>query len=161
MSSLRLLTFSIAAAAMSLSFGCGGATPADDAEEAAPYAAHEVAPGELDDYYGFASGGHSGEVRVLGIPSMRVLKRIPVWNIDPGSGWGITNESKAMMGGKYVGDTHHVQGSYVDGTYDGKWLFVNDKSNNRLARIRIDIMEVDATVDIPHTQGTHGVFPQR
>ena len=74
---------------------------------------------------------------------------------------GITNESKPLLNGMHVGDTHHVQGSYVDGTYDGKWAFVNDKANNRMARIRLDIFEVDATVNIPHTQGTHGLFPQR
>jgi len=142
--------------------GCaGGPREGGSSTEAAATPEWEVAPGELDDYYGFLSGGHSGEVRVMGIPSMRVIKRIPVWNIDPGSGWGITNESKALLGGKYVGDTHHVHGSYVDGTYDGKWLFVNDKSNNRLARIRIDVMEVDAVLNVPHTQGTHGIFPQR
>ncbi len=123
--------------------------------------AHEVSPGELDDYYGFWSGGHSGEVRVMGVPSMRLFKRIPVFNYDSGSGWGITNESQAMLKGTYVGDTHHFHGSYKDGTYDGRYFWINDKANNRLARIRGDLLEVDAMIDIPHTQGTHGLFPQR
>jgi nitrous-oxide reductase len=158
----RFLVVSMAAAALGLLAGCSGA-PQESAVETAqsPYAAHEVSPGELDDYYVLSSGGHSGDVRVMGLPSMRVLKRVAVWNIDPGSGWGLTNESKPLLNGMQVGDTHHVHGSYVDGTYDGKWAFVNDKANNRLARIRLDIFEVDATVNIPHTQGTHGTFPQR
>jgi nitrous-oxide reductase len=122
---------------------------------------YEVKPGELDSYYGFWSGGHSGEVRILGIPSMRELKRIPVFNMDVASGWGITNESKKLLRGRYVGDTHHVHGSYKNGTYDGMYLFVNDKANNRVARIRIDYMEVDAIVDVPNIQGLHGLFPQR
>ncbi len=122
---------------------------------------YEVKPGELDDYYGFWSGGHSGEVRVLGVPSMRILKRIPVFNMDVATGWGITNESKKLLRGKFVGDTHHVHGSYRNGTYDGKYLFVNDKANNRVARIRLDYMETDAILDIPNIQGAHGLFPQR
>ena len=137
----------------------GLSTPAVEAQKA--QLRTEVHPGELDDYYGFFSGGHSGEVRVLGLPSMRVLKRIPVFNIDSGSGWGITNESRALLNGMYVGDTHHCQGSYKDGTYDGKYLWINDKANNRLARIRVDLLEVDSIISIPHTQGTHGLFPQR
>lgn len=162
MISSRFLGVSMAAMALGLLAACSSA-PQESAVDttASPYAAHEVSPGELDDYYVLSSGGQSGDVRVMGLPSMRILKRIAVWNIDPGSGWGITNESKPLLNGMYVGDTHHVQGSYVDGTYDGKWAFVNDKSNNRMARIRLDIFEVDATVNIPHTQGTHGIFPQR
>ena len=122
---------------------------------------YEIHPGEYDQYYGFWSGGHSGEVRILGIPSMRELKRIPVFNMECGSGWGYTNESKKLMKGITVGDTHHVHGSYKDGVYDGRYLFVNDKVNNRVARIRIDYMEVDAIVEVPNIQGMHGLFPQR
>ncbi|MBF0473991.1 MAG: nitrous-oxide reductase [Nitrospirae bacterium] len=122
---------------------------------------HEVLPGQLDDYYGFWSGGQSGEVRVLGIPSMRQIKSIPVFNMDVASGWGITNESKALLKGRFCGDTHHVHGSYTDRTYDGKYLFVNDKLNNRVARIRIDYLETDKILDVPNIQGIHGLFTQR
>jgi nitrous-oxide reductase len=122
---------------------------------------YEVKPGDLDDYYGFWSGGHSGEIRLIGVPSMREIKRIPVFNMDVATGYGITNESKKLLKGNYAGDTHHVHGSYVNGTYDGKYLWVNDKLNNRLARIRIDYLETDAILDVPNIQGAHGFFPQR
>ncbi len=125
-------------------------------------------PGELDTYYGIWSGGHSGEVRVLGLPSGREIKRIPVFNIDCMSGWGITNESKAIIGTKpdgsllfKTGDTHHVHGSYKDGTYDGKYFWVNDKIHGRLARIRGDRFEVDKITKIPNIQGFHGIFPDK
>lgn len=121
----------------------------------------EVRPGQLDEYYGFWSGGHSGEVRILGIPSMRELKRIPVFNRDSAYGWGMTNHSKAMLKGTQSGDTHHVHLSYNNGTYDGRYAFVNDKSQARLARLRLDYMETDAIIDLPNCQGTHGIFPSR
>lgn len=122
---------------------------------------HVVKPGELDRYYGFWSGGHSGEVRVIAVPSMRELKRIPVFNYDCTYGWGITNYSKQIMKGYTVGDTHHLHLSYKDGTYDGKFGFINDKSTGRIARIRLDVMETDAITKIPYSQGTHGLFPSR
>ena len=37
-----------------------------------------VAPGDLDEYYLFSSGGHSGQVYVYGVPSMRHISTIPV-----------------------------------------------------------------------------------
>jgi nitrous-oxide reductase len=121
----------------------------------------EVPPGKLDDYYGFWSGGQSGEIRIVGVPSMRELKRIPVVNRDAASGWGADDFSKQLLGGTASGDTHHVHLSYTNGTYDGRYVYVNDKANARLARVRCDTMETDAIVDIPNSQGTHGIFPQR
>ena len=145
------------------------------APAAAPAAAHaasdlklHMAPGELDTYYGVWSGGHSGECRVLGLPSGREIKRIPTFNIDCMSGWGITNESKKVIGTrpdgqlKYkTGDTHHIHGSYTDGTYDGKYFWVNDKIHGRLGRIRGDIFECDAITEIPNIQGFHGIFSDK
>ena len=146
--------------------GCDGGTTTTAGPGPAPEPKKEgqdihVAPGKLDDYYGFWSGGQSGEIRILGVPSMRELKRIPVFNRESATGWGRDDWSQKLLGGTHSGDTHHVHLSYTDGTYDGRYVFVNDKASARLARVRCATMEVDAMVSIPNSQGTHGIFPQR
>ncbi len=136
-----------------------------------------VEPGELDEYYAFYSAGQSGEVRVMGIPSMREILRIPVFNYSPASGWGVTNESRKILyegltpegkrradkqgGILRNGDTHHPHMSYTDGTYDGRYLFINDKANTRVARIRLDIMKTDKIVQIPNAAAIHGLRLQK
>ncbi len=94
-----------------------------------------VAPGDLDEFYLFYSGGHSGQVFVAGIPSMRHIATIPVFTPYPSTGYGFDKDSKEMLGGFTWGDVHHPSLSRTDGKYDGRWLFVSDNANNRVARI--------------------------
>ena len=125
-----------------------------------------VAPGKWDKYMGFWSAGPSGEVRVKGIPSMRTLLRIPVFNNDTGRGYGLTgdDQSDKMLqdaGGYYEGDTHHPHLSYDNGDINGKYVFINDKSAGRVARIRLDYFQTDAITAIPNVSAVHGIATQR
>ncbi|MBM4221889.1 MAG: TAT-dependent nitrous-oxide reductase, partial [Gammaproteobacteria bacterium] len=152
-----------------MSMGLAGCAPSKtDAPAATAGSEADVKPGELDTYYGLWSGGHTGDVRVLGLPSGRELNRIPVFTKDVLVGWGITNESKQVMGTKAdgslqysVGDSHHVHASYKDGNYDGRYAWVNDKLNSRVGRIRLDYMVCDKITKLPNVQGFHGIFPDK
>lgn len=143
------------------------ATAPAPASHGAANGAH-LKPGELDTYYGLWSGGHTGDMRVLGLPSGRELLRIPCFVPDALVGWGHTNESKAIMGTKpdgnlryTVGDTHHTHASYKDGNYDGRYAWINDKINSRIARIRLDYFVCDKITQLPNVQGFHGIFPDK
>jgi len=114
-----------------------------------------VAPGDLDEYYMFSSGGHSGQIYVYGLPSMRHLSTIPVYTPYPATGYGFDDESKKMLGDLTWGDVHHPSLSETNGDYDGRWLFVNEM-NGRLARVDLrDFKTKQIIGPIPNVSGNH------
>jgi nitrous-oxide reductase len=152
--------FVVAVLIAMIAIGCGdekkGRSGArSDVQEAAQKV--YVAPGDLDEYYFFASGGHSGQVYIYGIPSMRHLSTIPVFAPYPATGYGFDKESKEMLGEYTWGDVHHPALSETDGDYDGRWLFVNDNANNRVARIDLrDFKTKQILGPIANISGNHG-----
>ena len=116
-----------------------------------------VAPGDKDEFYLFYSGGHSGQVYVAGLPSMRHISTIPVFAPYPATGYGYDEESKKLLGEFTWGDVHHPGLSQSQGKYDGRWLFVNDNANNRIARIDLrDFKTRQILGPIANSSGNHG-----
>jgi nitrous-oxide reductase len=120
-----------------------------------------VKPGEHDTYYAFLSGGHHGNIYVYGMPSCRHITTIPVFTPEPAVGYGYDEESKAMLGGYTWGDAHHPGLSETDGNYDGRWLFINDMPNARIARIDLkDFKTKQIFGPIPNLSAAHACpFP--
>lgn len=122
--------------------------------------------GMYDDYVMFASGGHGGQVYVIGLPSMRVIKKIAVFTPEPwqGYGYGAQDSMEILAEGNVEGsdleitwgDTHHPALSETDGDYDGEFLFINDKANGRVAVISLKDFETKQIVKNPLTLGDHG-----
>ena len=157
----RILALIIAAvlttAAVMQTLGCGATGSARERAAGEVY----VAPGEHDKYYAFLSGGQSGSVFVVGIPSGRLIREIPVFEPRAAYGYAVhPNDPRRRelesTGGAW-GDTHHPAPSETNGVYDGKYLWINDLANGRLARVRLDVFETDRIVKIPNLQGAHGI----
>ena len=120
--------------------------------------------GKLDEYIMFASGGQGGQMLVIGLPSMRLLKVIGVFTPEPwqGYGYGSLETQEVLEGGFakgkpiYWGDTHHPALSETNGEYDGQFLFINDKANGRLAVIDLRDFETKQIVKNPNAINDHG-----
>ncbi|MBM3999353.1 MAG: Sec-dependent nitrous-oxide reductase [Planctomycetes bacterium] len=138
-----------------------GLTPDDVAAAVATY----TPSGKMDEYIMFASGGHSGQVLVIGLPSMRLLRSIAVFTPEPwqGAGFGVREspfhtEGDPPIGRKHLtwADTHHPALSETNGDYDGQFLFINDKANARLAVIDLRDFETKQWVVNPVVNNNHG-----
>lgn len=137
-----------------------GLTPDDVAAALKTY----MPTGEHDEYVMFASGGHSGQMLVIGVPSMRLLKVIGVFTPEPWQGWGYGSEDTMMVleqgqvDGNDVlwGDTHHPALSETDGEYDGEFVFINDKANARVAVIDLRDFETKQILKNPIAINDHG-----
>ncbi len=120
--------------------------------------------GKLDEYYVFSSGGQSGQVIVYGVPSMRILKYIAVFTPEPWQGYGYGDEhsrkilEQGKIRGKQItwGDTHHPALSETEGEYDGKYCFINDKANPRIAVIDLMTFSTTQIVPNPIMKSEHG-----
>jgi nitrous-oxide reductase len=138
--------------------GCGGdSTGMLQAGDAAQRV--YVAPGEHDEFYGFFSGGYSGQLSVWGLPSARLFRVIPVFSQDPESGYGYSEETKGLLQTSYGfipwDDSHHPVLSRTNGTADGRWIFINGNNTPRIARIDLTKFETVEILELPNTGGNH------
>lgn len=138
-----------------------GLTPDDVAAALKTY----MPSGRHDDHLLFASSGHAGQVLVIGLPSMRLLRSIAVFTPEPWQGYGLgSKESEEVLRGGdmpdgsrlHWGDTHHPALSETNGEYDGKFLFIGDKANSRVAVIDLRDFETKQIVKNPLATSDHG-----
>ena len=123
-----------------------------------------VPPGKFDDYVMFASGGHSGQVFAIGMPSMRLLKSIAVFTPEPwqgygyGADWGdnVLKEGNPAGTDLTWGDTHHPALSETGGEYDGRWLYINDRANGRVGMVDLKDFRTKQVLAVPNIQTSHG-----
>ncbi|HIP67065.1 MAG TPA: Sec-dependent nitrous-oxide reductase [Chromatiales bacterium] len=122
-----------------------------------------VPTGKRDEYIVVSSGGQSGQLIIYGVPSMRILKVLAVFTPEPWQGYGFDDESKKVLEGGRIrgkdilfGDTHHPAFSETEGDYDGRYVFINDKANPRVAVIDLHDFETKQIVANPFFKSDHG-----
>ncbi|MFO0727808.1 MAG: Sec-dependent nitrous-oxide reductase [Myxococcota bacterium] len=120
--------------------------------------------GKKDEYYIFASGGHGGNLIVIGVPSMRILKYVAVFTTEPWQGYGygdqgtqeILDEGKRHGRSITWGDMHHPALSETGGEYDGQFIFVNDKANPRVGVVNLQDFTTEQIVTSGLIESEHG-----
>jgi nitrous-oxide reductase len=124
-------------------------------------------PGKSDEFTMVTSGGHSGSIYLIGIPSMRLLKEIPVYGPNSWQGWGQGAEGMDVLReGSFApdlpvqtwGDLHHPQISLTDGDYDGDFVFASDKTAGRVAVVDLRDFKCKQIVKTPNVVSDHSGF---
>ena len=154
----QLLT---AVAVAALGAGLTGCKPKDAGSAVSGDAAEKVyvAPGKHDEFYNIVSGGFNGQMAVYGIPSGRLIKIVPVFSVYPESGWGYSEESKAMFNTSHGpvawDDLHHISLSQTKGEHDGRWAFGNGNNTPRVARVSLSTFRTEEIIELPNSAGNH------
>jgi nitrous-oxide reductase len=152
-------------------------------EDAARAVKTFVPPGGRDEYLLFASGGHSGQVHVIGVPSMRLLKTVAVFTPEPWQGYGYGADwSEEALGANgdgdgngngngegydpdhngaskdalRWGDAHHPALSETDGKYDGRFLYINDRAHGRIGMVDLADFRSKQVLQVPNLMTSHG-----
>jgi nitrous-oxide reductase len=126
-----------------------------------------VPPGKKDEYVMFSSDGQGGQVLVLGVPSMRILKSIAVFTPESWQGYGYgadAGDTILKNGNPTVpanvdltwGDTHHPALSETNGDYDGRFLYINDRANGRVGMVDLRDFTTKQILAVPNIQTSHG-----
>ena len=118
-----------------------------------------VAPGKHDEVYNFVSGGFNGQISVVGLPSGRTLKIVPVFSVHPENGYGFSEETKPMLETSHGfvpwDDQHHLALSQTKGEIDGRYLFANANNTPRVAKIDLKTFKTTEILEIPNSAGNH------
>ena len=154
-------------------------------EDAARAVKTFVPPGGRDEFLLFASGGHSGQIHVIGVPSMRLLKTIAVFTPEPwqGYGYGADWSEAALSGTSHDdhagtngngtngngggtngeakdplrwGDSHHPALSETAGKYDGRFIYINDRAHGRIGMADLSDFRTKQILQVPNLMTSHG-----
>jgi nitrous-oxide reductase len=155
---LKQIAYLLTIVSLGLLVGCKPKTPGSVGVGDAASRVY-VAPGQYDEFYNIVSGGFNGQMSVVGLPSGRVFKIVPVFSVHPENGYGYSEESKPMLNTSHGfvpwDDLHHIALSTTNGEHDGRWAFGNANNTPRIARVDLTTFETVEILEIPHSAGNH------